>query len=623
MLMTPEATVAAICEGFGHDRTRLLDILQSVQRQLGHVGEAAVDALAADLGIPRVDVAGVVSFYSFLSASPRGHIVIRLCDDVPDRMLGADQVGCGLVEELGIQFGETTADGLFTLEHASCIGMSDQAPAALFNDVVVPKLGPGAARRLVREIRQLPLEAVVSAAPGAPALRRLLVREYGDGQNAHDLVRSAVENNLRRAGEVIFADRAANAGLAKALAMSPAEVIRQVKTARLRGRGGAGFPTGMKWEFTRAAASDQRYLICNADEGEPGTFKDRVILTERPELLFEGMTIAGYAIGASRGLLYLRGEYAYLRDYLEDILARRRVAGLLGESISGKAGFDFDIRIQLGAGAYICGEETALISSCEGLRGDPKNRPPFPAQRGYLGKPTAVNNVETLCCVPRILEMGSGWFASIGSAKSTGTKLLSVSGDCTRRGVYEVPLGTRLAAVLEMCGAEDPLAVQVGGPSGQMVGAADFAREICFDDLATGGALVVFGAGRDPLEIASQYLAFFIHESCGYCTPCRVGNVLLKERLDRILAGRGEAADLEYLSSLAGTVKTASRCGLGQTSPNPVLSTLRSFRSLYEARLKTPAEGRQAGFDFAARLAEAGRLAGRRPVDVVAGGEPR
>jgi [NiFe] hydrogenase diaphorase moiety large subunit len=450
-----------------------------------------------------------------------------------------------------------------------------------------------------------------------------LVREYGDGQNAHDLVRSAVKNNLRRAGEAIFAERAADAGLGKALALSPAEVIRQVKTARLRGRGGAGFPTGMKWEFARAAASDQRYLIANADEGEPGTFKDRVLLTERTDLLFEGMTIAGYAIGASRGLLYLRGEYAYLLAYLESVLARRRAAGLLGERILGKVGFDFDVRIQLGAGAYVCGEETALISSCEGLRGDPRNRPPFPAQSGYLGKPTSVNNVETLCCVPRILELGSAWFSSIGSSKSTGTKLLSISGDCTRRGVYEVPFGTRLAAVLEMCGAENPQAVQVGGPSGQMVGVADFEREICFDDLATGGALVIFGGGRDPLEIASQYLAFFIHESCGYCTPCRVGNVLLKERLDRILAGRGEAADLDFLQSLAGTVKTASRCGLGQASPNPVLSTLRCFRSLYEARLATPAEGREAGFDLAARLVSASAIAGRGPIDREAGGDPR
>ena len=596
MPSTAATAVATICETFGHDRTRLLDILRAVERQIGFVPDAAVDALASELGMPRVDVAGVVSFYSFLSTEPRGRVVIRLCDDVPDRMQGADLVGAGLEEELGIRFGETTADGLFTLQHVSCIGMSDQAPAALFNDVVVPNLGPGTARRLVREVR---------SHRGELDLRRLLVREYGDGHNAHDLVRSAVKNNLRQAGEVIFAGRTTDSGLVKALAMSPAEVIRQVKTARLRGRGGAGFPTGLKWEFTRAAASEQRYLLCNADEGEPGTFKDRVILTERADLLFEGMTVAGYAIGADQGVLYLRGEYAYLFDYLESVLARRRAAGLLGKAVLGKGGFDFDVRIQLGAGAYVCGEETALISSCEGLRGDPRNRPPFPAQRGYLGKPTSVNNVETLCCVARILELGAGWFASIGSSKSTGTKLLSVSGDCTRRGVYEVPFGTPLAEVLAMCGADDPIAVQVGGPSGEMIGAGDFGRAICFDDLATGGALVVFGAGRDPLEIAAQYLGFFIHESCGYCTPCRVGNVLLKERLDRVRAGRGVAADLDYLAGLAATIRTASRCGLGQSSPNPVLSTLRHFRPRYEALLATPADGRQASFDLAAHLAAA------------------
>jgi len=609
-----EEALGAILGSYGHDRTRLLDILLAVQRRFGRVDDSLVDALAAQLGVPRVDVAGVVSFYSFLHDRPKGRIVIRLCNDVPDVLAGVERVAEGLEEELGIRFGETTPDGLFTLEWTSCIGLSDQAPGALFNEVPVPSLGPGAARRLVREIRQH---------QDAPNLRRLLLKEYGDGQNAHDLVRSAVKNNLRLAGEVIFAEREANAGLAKALAVSPAEVIREVKTARLRGRGGAGFPTGMKWEFTRAAVADRRYLVCNADEGEPGTFKDRVILTERPDLLFEGMTIAGYAIGAAHGILYLRGEYAYLREYLESVLAWRRAEGLLGERICGKKGFDFDIRVQMGAGAYVCGEETALLSSCEGLRGDPKNRPPFPAQSGYLGKPTSVNNVETLACVPRILEHGSAWFASIGSRQSTGTKLLSVSGDCMRRGVYEVPLGTPLAEVLAMCGAEETQAVQVGGPSGQLIGADEFGRTICFDDLATGGALVLFDERRDVLEIASRYLAFFVHESCGYCTPCRVGNVLLKERLDRIRAGRGEAADLDYLQSLAETVRTASRCGLGQSSPNPVLSTLKRFRSAYEARLRAPEGGDQPGFDPAAGLAEAGALVGRNSLHFASGTEPR
>ncbi len=606
-MSTPESrTVATLCEGFERDRTRLLDILLAVQKLLGRIDEPAIDQIAAELGIPRVEVAGVVSFYSFLSTEARGRVVIRLCDDVPDLMVGADKVAEALADELGIGFGETTPDGEFTLETTSCIGMSDQAPAALFNDIVVPNLGPWTARRIVRDIRDRPKSV---------ALRKIVLRDYGDGENAHDLVRAAVKNNLRRPGEVIFARMEPGAALRKALAMSPAEVIREVKTARLRGRGGAGFPTGMKWEYTRAAGGAERYLICNADEGEPGTFKDRVILTERPDLLFEGMTVAGYAIGARHGVLYLRAEYAYLRRYLESVLERRREEKLLGRAICGKEGFDFDIRIQMGAGAYVCGEETALISSCEGLRGDPKNRPPFPAQHGYRGAPTSVNNVETLCCAARILEMGPGWFASLGSRQSTGTKLLSISGDCNRRGVYEVHFGTKLSDVFQMCGAEDPIAVQVGGPSGQLVGEADFERSICFDDLATGGALIVFGPGRDPLEIASRYMSFFIHESCGYCTPCRVGNLLLKERLDRIRAGRGEAADLDYLQKLGETVRAASRCGLGQTSPNPVLSTLKNFRAAYDRLLRPPAAvGEQPGFDLAARLEEARTMTGRDSV---------
>ncbi len=308
-----------------------------------------------------------------------------------------------------------------------------------------------------------------------------------------------------------------------------------------------------------------------------------MLLTERADLLFEGMTIAGYALGAKVGLVYLRAEYVYLKKFLESVLEERRESGLLGKNVLDKAGFDFDIRIQMGAGAYICGEETALISSCEGVRGEPKNRPPFPAQHGYMGKPTSVNNVETLCCVPRILEMGSGWFASFGSEGSTGPKLLSVSGDCTRPGVYEVQFGVTLREVFEMCGADDPLAAQIGGPSGRMVGESEFDRTICFDDLSTGGAIMIFRRGRNIVEIVGKFLEFFVHESCGFCVPCRVGNVLLKQKIDTILAGRAEPADLDELEELARSVKSTSRCGLGQTSPNPVLSTLQNFRSAYES----------------------------------------
>jgi [NiFe] hydrogenase diaphorase moiety large subunit len=477
--------------------------------------------------------------------------------------------------------------------------MCDQAPAALVNDVVVTELSSDAARRIIRELRK-------HMDPDR------LVTRMGDGNNAHELVRAMVLNNIRKAGPIIFTPCNRGEAIRKALAITPAEVIRAVKTSRLRGRGGAGFPTGMKWEFTRAAPGDRKYIVCNADEGEPGTFKDRVLLTEKPDRVFAGMTIAGYAVGAEEGILYLRGEYAYLRAFLEHTLEKRRQDNLLGRDIFGKAGFNFDIRIQMGAGAYVCGEETALLSSAEGLRGDPKNRPPFPAQKGFLGRPTVVNNVETLCCVTKILEEGPASFCEVGSPGSPGTKLLSISGDCRRPGVYEVPFGIKLHDVLKLAGAEDAIAVQVGGASGQMVSPAEFGRTICYDDLATGGSLMVFGPERNILDVAAAFLDFFIEESCGYCTPCRAGNVLLKERLERVLAGHGEPADLEYLQDLGTTVKTMSRCGLGQTSANPVLTTLKNFRATYNALVRKPENGRQPTFDLSAAVGEAERIVGRK-----------
>jgi [NiFe] hydrogenase diaphorase moiety large subunit len=370
----------------------------------------------------------------------------------------------------------------------------------------------------------------------------------------------------------------------------------------------------MKWEFTRAAAGDVKVVICNADEGEPGTFKDRVILTECPDLMFEGMAIAGYAIGAEQGILYLRAEYQYLRRFLEDILDKRRRAGLLGRDIGGKKDFHFDIRIQMGAGSYVCGEETALISSCEGRRGDPKTRPPFPAQKGFLECPTTVNNVETFCCAARIAEKGAGWFSQLGTKGSTGTKLLSISGDCLSPGIYEFPFGVRLSEVLKIVGANDVEAVQVGGASGRMVAKSDFERMICYDDLSTGGALMVFSPERNIVDITRQFTSFFVHESCGYCTPCRVGNVLLKERLDRILAGSGEPNDLDYLKELGETIKTTSRCGLGQTSPNPVLTTLESFRGAYEQLVGPAEEGLRPHFNIHRALEESVAIAGRSSV---------
>ncbi|MCK5083535.1 MAG: NADH:ubiquinone oxidoreductase, partial [Candidatus Omnitrophica bacterium] len=469
------------------------------------------------------------------------------------------------------------------------------------NDVVYTNLVADKVKEIVAQLKK-------DADP------KKLVTAFGDGNNANELVKSMVKNNICKEGDVIFAEREAESGLKKALSMKPEEVIAKVKTSKVRGRGGAGFPAGMKWEFTRAAQGDRKFIICNADEGEPGTFKDRVLLTEKYDLLFEGMTIAGYAIGASEGLIYLRAEYAYLQKFLEKMLEDRRGKGFLGKDVLQTKGFNFDIRIQMGAGAYICGEESALISSCEGLRGDPKTRPPFPAQKGYLGCPTSVNNVETLCSVARILEKGAAWFMGIGFPASSGTKLLSISGDCSRPGVYEMPFGTKISELLKEAGAESPQAVLVAGPSGQFIGPNDFERAICYDDLATGGAIVVFGADRDVLEIVKEYMEFFIEESCGYCTPCRVGNVIMKNRLEQIIAGKGEPSDLDYLENLGNTIKKTSRCGLGQTSPNPILTTIKNFRALYEAKMTEQKPGMQPSFDIHEALGEAQRLTGRKSV---------
>lgn len=596
-----QAEIKEICQACGNDRKRMMDIVRAVQDKFGCVSGDDMSFIAQQVGTHRVEVQSVVSFYAFLSEKPKGKVVIRLCDDIIDQMAGSEQVAAAFTEELGIEFGETTPDGKISLEWTPCIGMCDQAPAVLVNDVVVTELSSDTARQIVRDLKQ-----------GTDPEK--LVHRLGDGNNANDLIRSMVKNNIRKAGPIIFSEINRGEAIRKAVVMTPAEVIRSVKTARLRGRGGAGFPAGMKWEFTRAASGDKRVVICNADEGEPGTFKDRVILTERPDRVFAGMTIAGYAIGADEGILYLRAEYAYLRAFLEDILQKRRDDGLLGKGVAGKGGFDFDIRIQMGAGAYICGEETALISSCEGLRGDPKTRPPFPAQRGYLDCPTVVNNVETLCCVTKILEEGPATFCEHGSEGSAGTKLLSVSGDCKSPGIYELDFGTSVKDLLKLIGAEDAMALQIGGASGQIIGKEGFGRTICFDDLATGGAIMVFGPGRNILEVVEKNMEFFIEESCGYCTPCRVGNVLLKQRLAQIIAGRGEMADLDYLQQLGETVKMTSRCGLGQTSANPILTTLANFRSAYESLVTKDAGGMQPSFDIKAALTDAQAITGRESV---------
>jgi [NiFe] hydrogenase diaphorase moiety large subunit len=350
-----------------------------------------------------------------------------------------------------------------------------------------------------------------------------------------------------------------------------------MRNSGLKGRGGAGFPTGMKWNFAASAKADEKFVICNADEGEPGTFKDRIILQEHADLVFEGMTIAGKAIGAKEGILFLRGEYTYLRPHLEAVLAKRREQKLLGKGILDSE-LEFDIRIFMGAGAYICGEETALIEALEGFRGEPRNRPPFPVNTGFLGRPSVVNNVETLASSACILQKGADWWKQKGTAQSTGFKIFSISGDCQKPGVYEFPMGITVAQLLKEVAGEGAKAVQVGGASGQCIPASQFDRTIAFEDIPTGGSIIVFGQQRDMLDILHNFLDFFVDESCGQCTPCRIGNVKLLEGVECLKEGKCSMAYLQELCALGETMQIASKCGLGQSSPSAFLSVVKNFR---------------------------------------------
>jgi len=379
-------------------------------------------------------------------------------------------------------------------------------------------------------------------------------------------------------GPLTFARMEPEAGLQAALRKSRADVIAEISRSGLKGRGGAGFPTGVKWNLAAAARGERKFVVCNADEGEPGTFKDRVILSDYADLVCEGMTIAGYAIGARQGIIYLRGEYAYLRPHLEGVLAERRRKNLLGSGVLGKEGFQFDIEIRMGAGAYVCGEETALIESLEGHRGEPRNRPPFPVDTGFNRQPTIVNNVETLAWAACILARGAEWFKGFGTEKSAGLKLFSVSGDCQRPGVYEFPLGITIAELLKEVGGEEAKAVQIGGAAGQCVPRSGFQRRIAFEDVATGGSVIVFGPQRDMLHVARNFLEFFCEESCGQCTPCRAGNPKLLEGVELLEQGRCSTAYLRELIGLGETMQLASKCGLGQSSPNAFLSIVEHFR---------------------------------------------
>ena len=590
MSTDPSTLADAVLARWGHDPHALVQVLRETQAHTHWLSRPLLAHIARALHLTLAHVEGVATFYRFFHTRPVGRTRVLFSDNITDRMLGSHALMDRLCQRLGIQPGEVDAQGRFSVDKASCTGLCDQGPALLVNHhQVVTRLD--AAR--------------------IDQLADLLLADVPVTDWPADWFH--VENRVYLAGPLLSGIPSDAPALPAVLAREPQALIDELARAGLRGRGGAGFPVARKWQACRQTPGPLRCVVCNADEGEPGTFKDRALLTDHADAVFDGMTIAARAVGAQQGWLYLRGEYTYLLPQLQAVLARRRADGLLGRNVAGQAGFDFDIGIHLGAGAYVCGEESALIESLEGKRGTPRIRPPFPAESGYLDRPTVLNNVETFCAVAHIARRGADWWAGMGTASSTGTRVHSVSGDCERPGLYEYPLGTPISRILADCGAHQPQAVQVGGPSGTCVPASGFDRCISYDDVHSAGAFMVFDSTRDLFEVARHFARFFAHESCGLCTPCRVGTELVVRRLDKLAhergAGRGSAFDLDRLRELDGLLHSGTHCGLGASACNPLRDTLVHFGQAYAQR--TGAAQFEPEFDLDAELSVARRATGR------------
>jgi len=586
------ADIEAVLRHYRYDGTRLIDILWDVQHLCGHIPDEHLPQIATGLNRSPLDIVETASFYHFFHRKPSGRHRIYLSNKVIAKMSGYQAVYDTLERETGVRFGETDDAGMFGLFETPCIGLSDQEPAIMIDSVVFTRLTPESVADIIAQLKTGRAAADIANPAG-----------LSDDDIAY--VDAPVGSNVHTRGPVFFRGQTDYKALLKnCLAGTPEQTIGTITESGLRGYGGAGFRTGLKWQLCRAAAGDDKYVICNADEGEPGTFKDRALLTRSPQDVFMGMVIAAYAIGSRHGIVYLRAEYVYLKRYLESQLQQLRDDGLLGGGVGGRPGFDFDIRIQMGAGSYVCGEESALIESCEGKRGTPRLKPPFPVQEGYLGKPTCVNNVETFAAATRVMEEGAEWFRRMGTPDSAGTRVLSVAGDCDRPGVYEVEWGITLDEVLSMVGARDARAVQISGPSGECLSvAADGRRRIAYEDIPCNGAVTIFNTTRDLLDCVKDYTRFFVDESCSICVPCRAGTVDLHNKVELVMAGAATQADVDDVAGWGALVRTTSRCGLGATAANPILTTMEKFPEIYRSRLRTQEQALLLSFDLDAALA--------------------
>src|SRR6266508_1819192 len=535
-------------------RSGLLPALHAAQKIYGWISEPIATQISKSLRVPLADIHGVIEFYSLFYNEPIGKRVIRVCTDQACALKGADGVLHHLCSHHGLETGQTTRDLSLTIEASPCLGLCEQAPAALVDDQAETDID--------LEEDSYELGRPKSIVGGSI---RLLTANCGDGTTS-----------LAQYGNY--------PALTKALSMKPEEVVNEIKASGLVGRGGAAFPTGIKWEGAAKASGTEKYVICNADESEPGTFKDRILLLDDPHRTIEGMCIAAYAIGASKGYIYIRGEYPYIVPVLEKALEEARAAGYLGEKIYNSK-FSFDIEIRVGAGAYICGEETALFESIEGKRGFPRVKPPFPTTYGVFGKPTVINNVETLCNVPLIIQKGATVYRQLGTEKSPGPKLFCVSGDVTKPGLYEVPFGVTLRELLDMAGGvadnKNLQSVLFGGAAGAFATSKHLDVKMTFEDLRAAGlplgsgVVMVFDETRDMRDVLKRLGHFFAHESCGKCYPCQMGTQRQMEILDRIAASKVLEGDLIRLQDVGWTMTDASLCGLGQTAARAVLSAIR------------------------------------------------
>ncbi len=560
------------------ERHLLLPALHALQARVGWISEGGLGYVSQRLTVPPAEAFGVASFYAMFSMEPRPHGVVHVCDDIACRVAGAES----LIREVAAEIGPERADRLV---RSPCLGMCERAPAALLQAVGTAARDQAVAPVTAEGLGGLLFERVeVEAAPSGPGVPS--APQTGDADARAGL------RLLRRVGVVdpsSLDDYRAHGGyeaLRRAVELGPDGVIRELKDAKLLGRGGAAFPAGVKWEAVARQSMRPHYFVCNADESEPGTFKDRVLMEHDPFAVIEALTIAGFATGSASGYLYVRGEYPRATEALANAIELARSRGFLGDDVMGE-GFAFDVELRRGAGAYICGEETSLFNSIEGKRGEPRNKPPFPVEKGLLGKPTGINNVETLVNVLEVLAMSGLEYAGLGTPESTGTRLFCLSGCVERPGVYEVEHGVTLGGLIALAGGvkggRELKAVLLGGAAGTFVGPDARDLRLTFEDARAAGAtlgsgvVMLFDDTVNLAEIVLRIAAFFRDESCGQCVPCRVGTVRQEEALHRLVADRpiGSRADeLALIGEIGQVMRDASICGLGQLAANAVESAI-------------------------------------------------